>query len=351
MNIFLKNTRNYSLDILRILAGLLVVAIHISDPFLYYQPIIGGLSWWIANIVNITGRIAVPLFVMISGALLLPKYNKYSTEQFLKKRLLRILPPLIVWSLFYLYTRHPALFNFQFVLNAFLSSKLEHLYFLVIMIGLYIITPPLWVFWKSASSESKRYILYLTAGFSILLFITNQFVPYISYVPNSFTICYPYIFFYLAGAYLVDIKFKKRSFILSLFAIFIFIIISAIVKYAFIHNSFSSYISEPFSIFILPLTVLTFLVINNLDITSLLKRKYVSHYVVIISKTIFGIFLIHPLLIQFLDNNLNMKVESLTSPLFVFMLIKIIGVFVCSAVLIFILSKIPVIKYIVGGEE
>lgn len=77
--------RILNLDVLRIFAGVAVVAIHVSDAFVNYTAIFGGLSWWIANIINSFARISVPLFIVISGSLLIHRYDQYGLRGFLKK--------------------------------------------------------------------------------------------------------------------------------------------------------------------------------------------------------------------------------------------------------------------------
>ena len=95
------NQRLYSIDVLRIIAGVAVVAIHVSDPLVNLTTLFGGISWWVANIVNSFARISVPLFIILSGSLLIHRYNTYGLVEFIKKRLLRILIPLFFWVGFY----------------------------------------------------------------------------------------------------------------------------------------------------------------------------------------------------------------------------------------------------------
>lgn len=70
----MNEDRTYSLgaDMIRIFAGIGVVVIHVTDPFLIYPPFqgIGGSSWWVINVINALSRVAVPLFIILSGALL-----------------------------------------------------------------------------------------------------------------------------------------------------------------------------------------------------------------------------------------------------------------------------------------
>ncbi len=83
-------------DLLRIMACLAVLVSHSCDPFVAQAgnnpgEYLAGVSW--GSLV----RWCVPLFVMISGVLLLPVKQDMGT--FYKRRLKRILLPLVFWSL------------------------------------------------------------------------------------------------------------------------------------------------------------------------------------------------------------------------------------------------------------
>ena len=101
-----KNTskepkRYFGIDLIRVLACFLVIQIHPGK--LYYIDSEGGLiksekNIW-PGIFNSLATVCVPLFVMISGYLLLPMKSDYST--FLKKRFTRILFPYVAFNIFY----------------------------------------------------------------------------------------------------------------------------------------------------------------------------------------------------------------------------------------------------------
>src|SRR3546814_13654277 len=57
-------------------------------------------QWWASNFDDSLTRSCVPVFLMISGVLLLGKQETLAV--FFRKRFARILPPLLFWSLFYM---------------------------------------------------------------------------------------------------------------------------------------------------------------------------------------------------------------------------------------------------------
>lgn len=96
-------TRNYAIDILRSLAIIAVILVHVSGAYVDKFMQLGAENWWFAHGINSAMRFCVPIFVMISGALLLGRDESYET--FIKKRFLRVFFPYLIWnSLYTLYT-------------------------------------------------------------------------------------------------------------------------------------------------------------------------------------------------------------------------------------------------------
>lgn len=87
-------------DILKFVAIFMVICIHCSDPFNVSPEARSNpdFNFW-GSIYGSFLRPCVPLFVMITGLLLLPV--KMSIGSFYKKRLLRVAVPFLVWSILY----------------------------------------------------------------------------------------------------------------------------------------------------------------------------------------------------------------------------------------------------------
>lgn len=87
-------------DVLRFIAIFMVICIHCSDPFNVSPEARSNpeFNFW-GSFYGSFLRPCVPLFVMITGLLLLPV--KMKLEDFYKKRLLRIAVPFLIWSVLY----------------------------------------------------------------------------------------------------------------------------------------------------------------------------------------------------------------------------------------------------------
>lgn len=147
---------NQSLSItnMRIFATIAVVIIHASAPLLYSPISTNPSFWWWGNLYDGAVRWCVPLFFMISGALLIGKEETIS--EFYKKRVKKILIPFLFWSLFYLaYQRITQDDSFFTLFQKALDRPYYHLWFLYAILGLYLITPFLQLWMKHTP---KRYV-------------------------------------------------------------------------------------------------------------------------------------------------------------------------------------------------
>lgn len=91
------------MDVVRLIAMFTVVCCHSADPFNFYAgetpPNIDDIKFWGA-VYGAFLRPCVPLFVMLTGALLLP-VKETDTYGFYKKRISRVFWPFLIWSVIY----------------------------------------------------------------------------------------------------------------------------------------------------------------------------------------------------------------------------------------------------------
>ena len=162
-----KRQRTPYLDILRVLACLLVILIHtpIRQYDTYYNtPSLAGALYTVLVAVNCN------LFFMITGALLLPV--KMTGRRFVKRRLTVVLPPLVVWTVVYLLEHTFVLHNFTpRLLTSILFHPVEGLLWYVYVLAVIYVTLPLVS--RCIDAIGKRGVEVI-----LVLWVLSSFIPY-----------------------------------------------------------------------------------------------------------------------------------------------------------------------------
>ncbi|MFM7399361.1 MAG: acyltransferase, partial [Bacteroidota bacterium] len=86
-------------DRIRNISTIMVIAIHVAAPIAHVPQDLNSFWWWIGNFWNSLSRPGVPLFVMLSGFLLLGK--DYPLPDFLSRRFSRVVIPALFWMVIY----------------------------------------------------------------------------------------------------------------------------------------------------------------------------------------------------------------------------------------------------------
>ncbi|WP_194438089.1 acyltransferase [Vibrio fluminensis] len=90
-------------DLLRCVAAIAVIAIHVLAPYRHELGSISFEQWATAVSINSISRWAVPVFILITGALMLSDKRDFELGYYVKRRLGKVLVPFLIWSLFYAY--------------------------------------------------------------------------------------------------------------------------------------------------------------------------------------------------------------------------------------------------------
>ncbi|WP_158828565.1 acyltransferase [Mucilaginibacter lacusdianchii] len=170
------------IDNIRVIATIAVIAVHVSTPpvFTMYHPNgADNTAWWIGNAFDSLFRFCVPLFVMITGGLLLPQQIGFTA--FLKKRLTRILLPFVFWSLIYigynlaLNIRDHGFGVFHYlpswVFAQIVQGAAPHLWYIYMIVGIYLFIPIVkpWV-----TQASNKAILFFLGIWLMVTIVTQQ---------------------------------------------------------------------------------------------------------------------------------------------------------------------------------
>lgn len=196
------------LDLLRVLGAIAVVTVHMA-AFGMETRSPSTLDHRVCAIVHASLRWCVPIFILISGALLLPPRAgpESSAGDFYRKRLPRIGVPLLFWTAFFaLWTQKaPGDVAKQLILG----RPHYHLYFLFILLGLYLVAPMLRVFVGHATRGGllTASLVWLGAG-TLSTFIEHQRFGTSYTAADRFM---PWIGYFLLGAYLRDAPVSRRA--------------------------------------------------------------------------------------------------------------------------------------------
>lgn len=146
---------SHAAHLIRTTAALAVVLLHVAAFGLQqWNP-----DWALCNWIDSAVRICVPLFFMLSGALLLKKEEPLAL--FLQKRFTRILLPLAFWSYFFIAWRIYAegdLLSWSPV-KLLAGPVYYHLWYLYAIVGLYLALPILRVVYRHAALKLQVYML------------------------------------------------------------------------------------------------------------------------------------------------------------------------------------------------
>ena len=185
-----KNNRNFTMDLLRVLACFFVIHQHCAETF--YGATghveIGDDTFFIGFNTSL-GRICVPLFAMISGYFLLPMRGTVS--EFFRKRVSRIVLPFLVWNavyaVFFIFyagdSPMQALRNFFEIFVTF-GAQWSHMWYIYMLLGLYLLTPVISPWLERASKRQLRFYL--------LIWLLTTLLPYLNrYVnPEMWGLCF-----------------------------------------------------------------------------------------------------------------------------------------------------------------
>lgn len=136
-----SNPRVVWLDYMRVLACLMVMFVHATEPF--YLGGEGALvlsatdAFWVSLFEGLV-RSCVPLFIISSSYLQFPLH--YSSGEFFRRRAVRILVPMAIWTVVYALVWGQPADNFKGLLLNF-NYAAGHLWFVYMLVGLYLLMP------------------------------------------------------------------------------------------------------------------------------------------------------------------------------------------------------------------
>lgn len=161
----------FYIELLRVVAAFAVVAIHVLGPYRFLMGETPDADWVSAIAINGASRWAVPVFIMITGALLLSDTRPFSVKYFVQRRVMKVLLPFVAWSVFYAVLAGISLQNVNWseTIQRLIAFPVEetyyHLGFFYYFIPLYFLVPLL----RPVAQREDSGLLYALLGSWLVL--------------------------------------------------------------------------------------------------------------------------------------------------------------------------------------
>lgn len=335
-------------DILRIVATLFVIVVHITSGKVDTIPVTDQ-SWGFFNIFHGLSRWCVPVFFMLSGMVFLNPKHFINAKTLFFKYIFRITCALVCWGILYgffmILTGESSFTLSKFYLiprSILFGPPYYHLWYLYSIIALYVFTPVLRIL--IAHMQRKHIEYYL-----MLFFILSVFIPcvnhYLMLINPKYRISFGipelngYAGYFIAGYYFsrYDLSPKLK------YALYISALVLSLT--ALCVTSFQSELEHKpvrylygYSVPNVTLAAFALFVAFKSVLKNRLFSSRISSVIMYISSLTFGIFLIHPMFLKILSiNNIDATfcTPVLSIPLLSFCL------FLFSGAATGILKKIP----------
>ncbi|MBO4962637.1 MAG: acyltransferase family protein [Clostridia bacterium] len=340
-----KKERIIAFDFLRIIAALAVVMSH--------SAIATDVSFSDGVIFDSLSRFAVPVFLMISGALMLDEKKTLTTKDTFKKIFFGGIM-LLIWNVIYAGFYHiliPIKDNQKIALSSVVKGIVlgnYHFWYMYLLLGLYLITPILRLFVKK---ENMKYLLYF-----VFLAIIFQFLPRIidiclnkvlptsldgtfyafidSFYINGF---FGYITYYILGWIIVNLEIKK-CFRYIMYAIgFISMLIMILGTELIFKKGKSIGLFNNLMIFNFCYSTFVFAFFFYL-FKKIKLNQFLQNLILKLSSLTFGVYLIHDLIKEILNVFIfkQLLVNNMIHSLVIWFITVVLSFLIC-----YIISLIP----------
>lgn len=330
------------LDNARIIAILAVVMLHVAADFVFDYPV-GDVAWWVGNVYDSAVRWCVPLFVMISGALLLDPSKNEPLKTFYSKRVSRLLVPLLFWTLVYLAWRvaKGVVTGNPESVSSLLGSVLDgtpyyHLWFLYMIVGLYLFTP----FMRMVVAQASTSSLWVLVAAGMVMAAVNSLYSKISGVGdglfiNWFLLYVPYFFL----GYLLrhsETYPSRKSVIFTLLTSIPLTAVGFYLLAIIAGKSVGLYFYDYLSVTVIPMSVAVFWLFKayKQPIGSMSMTKSLAALTL-------GVYLIHPMFLELFN---FLGIGATAFPAIVSIPVFTLLIYVLSLAAAWVMSKLPFIK-------
>lgn len=350
-----KSERIFYFDALRALAIFLVISLHacghIAEIIPFDAHTIYSFQGFFATFETNFFRIGVDLFIMLSGALLLGR--DWNVGDFYKKRLNRLVKPFLFWALVFSIALILASYfipSMNFVTQFGIMDMLAVFWntitfrapgsvvywFFWMMLGVYLLMPLFNRWIKSAEMTHVEYFLIIWMVYLVLAY--SLMVP----IPETISFFIAPMGFAVLGYYL---RYTERTIFKNPIVILGLVIVPTISMLLYAYSLIDVdilFIFERYSVPVMLVAAGVFCLFKNSERLNNIPNS-LKNIIVSISVCSYGMYLIHSQIMMVIR-----KIMYLPQNYWLDFAILFLGGFVFSWIIIYVLSKIPVLNEFIG---
>lgn len=350
------------LHAMRVFAIFMVVILHASGLILVESDF-ASYDWWVGNIYNAFTRMAVPIFFMISGYLLLTKEESATT--FYRKRFGKVLLPFLIWTIFYSVWYHLyrdgsnyASYNWASFDRHLIQPAYYHMWFLYVLSMFYLLMPLLrrlvninnsaQLLWAVGIWFVSCYLLPIAYSAFAPLLLSEALRTEISaalLIPSFYFLLIGYLYL---GCYLGRLSASKNQCIWALAVAATTYLITILGTFSITENN-DGKLDEYF--YYLSPTIVIYSAACFIAMKYLFSQTYGeflmkhSKLTTVLSSVSFGIYLVHPVIMDLLNAGyLGVQLNSTSFNALAATAIYSLVTFISCAVIVFYAQKIPFIN-------
>jgi surface polysaccharide O-acyltransferase-like enzyme len=175
--------RPVHVDLIRTIAIVGVILLHASGSWIITPQQLNqinqleSISWAFVDVCQSVARLGVPLFLMLTGMLLLQPSKIESLSVFFKKRLYRIGLPFLFWGAIYFvwdFSVKNTPFSLRDIAQGILNGPYTQFWYLYLLVGLYLLIPILRLFIAHARRNMIKYSVILWFFVASITFLFSR---------------------------------------------------------------------------------------------------------------------------------------------------------------------------------
>ncbi|MBR4314994.1 MAG: acyltransferase [Lachnospiraceae bacterium] len=343
----MDNKKLFYISFIKLIASFSVLILHANGMFWNFSST--EFYWKAANVIESVFYFAVPMFFMIIGVTLFDFYDRYTLKEYFYKRFTKVFIPFIAWSIISLvasiYTKKVSIseISLSYIYKAIFEYKTVGIYwFFASLFCIYLSVPLFAAVNKNRRKEVFCYCVIAGFVFNILFPFIKSLLKLEIGLPYSIIVSSRELIFPLLGWIIHNCSFKKSEkiviYIFGLVGLLVHLIGTYVLSMEACHivTLFKGYTNPPCILY----SIAVFVFLKNIGETLSLTR--ISKTIEYLSTYSFEVYLMQPYFLYITSRNPFISTHTV-----IYSLCAPIVIFALTVLTVYIIRKIPVLKYIV----